>query len=63
MSNAATNVSEYAAIADVVQQYIDGAKSGKGDEMKPREVKIFSRPSSPGQFTTCGHSDSPISAA
>ncbi len=35
MSNAATNVSEYGAIADVVQQYIDGAKSGQGDDMKP----------------------------
>jgi len=28
-----------------------------------REVEIFSRLSSPGQFTTCGHSDTPISAA
>ena len=35
MSNAPTNVSEYGAIAKVVQHYIDGAKSGKGDDMKP----------------------------
>ncbi len=35
MSNAPTNVSEYDAIAEVVQHYIDGAKSGKGDDMKP----------------------------
>ena len=30
-----TNVSEYGAIADVVQHYIDGAKSGQADDMKP----------------------------
>lgn len=35
MSNIPTNVSEYAVIAKVVQHYIDGAKSGRGDEMKP----------------------------
>ncbi len=35
MSNAPTNVSEYDAIAKVVQHYIDGAKSGRGDDMKP----------------------------
>ncbi len=35
MSSAATNVSQYDVIANVVQQYIDGAKSGKGDDMKP----------------------------
>ncbi len=35
MSNATTNVSEYDAIAKVVQHYIDGAKSGRGDDMKP----------------------------
>jgi hypothetical protein len=35
MSNATTNLSEYDVIADVVQHYIDGAKSGKGDDMKP----------------------------
>ena len=35
MSNAQTNLSEYDAIAEVVQHYIDGARSGKGDDMKP----------------------------
>ncbi len=35
MSNASTNVSEYDVIAKAVQPYIDGAKSGKGDDMKP----------------------------
>ncbi len=35
MSNAPTNVSEYGVIAKVVQHYIDGAKSGRGDDMKP----------------------------
>ncbi len=35
MSNASTNESEYDVIAKAVQPYIDGAKSGKGDDMKP----------------------------
>ncbi len=35
MSTATLNVGEYDVIADVVQHYIDGAKSGKGDDMKP----------------------------
>ena len=35
MSTATLTVSEYDAIADAVQHYIDGAKSGKGDDMKP----------------------------
>ncbi len=35
MSNAPTKVSEYDAIAKVIQVYIDGAKSGSGDDMKP----------------------------
>ncbi len=35
MSNVPTNLSEYDVIAKVVQRYIDGAKSGKGDDMKP----------------------------
>ena len=35
MSNAPTNVSEHAAIAKIVQHYIDGAKSGRGGDMKP----------------------------
>ena len=35
MSSATTNVSEYDVIANVVQQYIDGARSGKGEDMRP----------------------------
>ena len=44
MSNAATNVSEHDVIAKVVQRYIDGARSGRGDDMKPafhEEATIF----------------------
>jgi len=44
MSNAATNVSEYDEIAKVIQRYIDGAKSGRGDDMKPafhQDATIF----------------------
>ncbi len=35
MSNEATNVSDYDAITKTVQHYIDGAKSGKGEDMNP----------------------------
>ena len=35
MSNATANVNEYDAIAKTVQHYIDGGKSGRGDDMKP----------------------------
>ncbi|WP_089945426.1 nuclear transport factor 2 family protein [Candidatus Entotheonella palauensis] len=35
MNHAPTSVSEYQAIARVVRHYIDGAKSGRGDDMKP----------------------------
>ena len=35
MSNAPANVSEYDLIAKTVQHYIDGGRSGKGDDMKP----------------------------
>ena len=35
MSNAPTNVNEHDVIAKAVQHYIDGAKSGRGDDMKP----------------------------
>ena len=35
MSNTQTEVSEHDAIAKSIQHYIDGAKSGKGDDMKP----------------------------
>jgi hypothetical protein len=30
-----SDINEYAAIERVVQHYIDGARSGKGDDMKP----------------------------
>ena len=35
MSNTQTNLDEYDAIAKTVQSYINGARSGKGDDMKP----------------------------
>ncbi len=35
MSNTTTTVTERDQIAEVLQYYIDGAKSGKGDDMKP----------------------------
>ncbi len=35
MSNASNHVDEYERIANVVQHYIDGARSGLGDDMKP----------------------------
>ncbi len=35
MSKTPTNTNEHDVIAKVVQHYIDGAKSGKGDDMKP----------------------------
>ncbi|MCH8976271.1 MAG: nuclear transport factor 2 family protein [Proteobacteria bacterium] len=44
MNNANTNVSEHNAITKVVQHYIDGAKSGKGDDMKPafhKDATVF----------------------
>ena len=44
MSNAPVNVNEYDAIAKTVQHYIDGGKSGRGDDMKPAfhgEATIF----------------------
>jgi len=44
MSNAAIDVSEHDAIAKTVQHYIDGAKSGNGDDMKPafhKDATIF----------------------
>ncbi len=44
MSNAAIDVSEHGAIAKTVQHYIDGAKSGNGDDMKPafhKDATIF----------------------
>ena len=44
MTNSPTNGREHDAIANVVQHYIDGAKSGKGDDMKPafhKDATIF----------------------
>ena len=44
MSNARTNVGEYDAITRVLQPYIDGAKSGSGQDMKPafhRDATVF----------------------
>ncbi len=44
MSTATTNVTESDAIAKVLQHYIDGAKSGRGDDMKPafhQDATIF----------------------
>ena len=35
MSNVTTGVNEQDVIANVVQHYIDGARSGQGDDMKP----------------------------
>ena len=35
MANETTKLSEYDSIVNVVQHYIDGAKSGRGDDMKP----------------------------
>ena len=35
MNNMSTDVREHDAIAKTIQHYIDGAKSGKGDDMKP----------------------------
>ena len=35
MSNVTTSVNDQDVIAKVVQHYIDGARSGKGDDMKP----------------------------
>ena len=35
MSNATANVGEHEVIARVVQHYINGARSGRGDDMRP----------------------------
>ncbi len=35
MSNTSIHVSDYDSISNVVQHYIDGAISGRGDDMKP----------------------------
>jgi hypothetical protein len=44
MSSTPKIVSEHDAITKVVQRYIDGAKSGRGDDMKPafhKDATIF----------------------
>jgi hypothetical protein len=44
MSNTFTNVNEYDAIEKIIQPYINGAKSGKGEDMKPafhQDATIF----------------------
>ena len=44
MSNAPTNVNGHDAIAKTVQHYINGGRSGKGDDMKPafhKDATIF----------------------
>lgn len=44
MINAATQISDELAITKTVQQYIDGGKSGRGEDMKPafhRDATIF----------------------
>ncbi len=35
MTTVTTNLTEHGAIAEAIRPYIDGGKSGKGDEMKP----------------------------
>jgi len=44
MNNANTNESENNAITKIIQHYIKGAKSGKGDDMKPafhKDATVF----------------------
>jgi len=44
MSNTLTNMSHYDAITRVIQQYIDGARSGRGEDMRPafhKDATIF----------------------
>ena len=44
MSSPTTIVSEHDLIAEVIQRYIEGAKSGKGDDMRPafhKDATVF----------------------
>ncbi len=44
MSNVSIDVHEHDSIAKTLQHYIDGARSGKGDDMKPafhKDATIF----------------------
>ena len=52
MTTATTSLTEHGAIAEAIQPYIDGARSGKGDDMKPR-LPRGARPSSVMSVPTC----------
>ncbi len=44
MSSTTTNVNEYEVIANVVQKYLEGARSGRGDDMRSafhKEATVF----------------------
>lgn len=44
MNITSTNINEYDDIAEVIQRYIEGAKSGKGDDMSPafhKDATVF----------------------
>ena len=44
MNNTAEKLNDHEVIAQVLQHYIDGAKSGKGDDMKPafhKDATVF----------------------
>jgi len=44
MSTTTANINEYEAIEKAIQPYLDGAKSGRGDDMKPafhKDATIF----------------------
>ena len=44
MSSPTTTVSEHDLIAEVIQRYIEGAKFGKGDDMRPsfhKDATVF----------------------
>ncbi|MEE8118317.1 MAG: nuclear transport factor 2 family protein [Gammaproteobacteria bacterium] len=44
MNNTAEKLNEHEVIAQLLQHYIDGAKSGKGDDMKPafhKDATVF----------------------
>ena len=44
MSNTPINLNQYEAISSVIQQYIDGARSGRGEDMRPafhKDAMIF----------------------
>lgn len=53
MRNECTDLSEYDAIAEAVQHYVDGAKSGRGADMLPAFRE---------DATICGYADGEIFA-